>query len=152
MRVLIASSRAWPEPTRIHAALQECADALQEGQRLTVVHGHSRKGADATADNWAWWAHRFGLPVNEPERHPAPWSAPCRPECPRRPHRRPDPRGHTVCPTAGYYRNEEMAALGADLCLAFIVPPDPAAEQLVRVARVAGIDVIEFTPLQSHSQ
>ncbi|MBM0257359.1 hypothetical protein [Micromonospora sp. 4G55] len=48
---------------------------------------------------------------------------------------------------AGYYRNEEMVAAGADLCLAFIVPGDRPAEQLVRVATAAGIDVIEFTPL-----
>ncbi|MEV7264687.1 SLOG family protein [Micromonospora aurantiaca] len=147
MRVLIASSRDWPQPARVHDALQECANALQPGQRLTVVHGHSRKGADASADTWAWWAHRFHLPVDKPERWPAAWSAPCRSTCPARPHRRDDPRGHTVCPMAGYYRNEEMVAAGADLCMAFMVPGDRAPEQLVRVARAAGIDVIEFTPL-----
>lgn len=59
----------------------------------TVVHGKCPTGADDLADLAAF---ELGLPA---EHHPADWDA--------------HGRG------AGFRRNEQMAALGAELCLAF---------------------------------
>ena len=42
---------------------------------------------------------------------------------------------------AGYRRNAEMIALGADGCAAFIRGGSPGSTQAVRLARAAGIPV-----------
>lgn len=146
MRVLIAGAKSWPEPERVGAALDECLANLKLDERLTIVHGWNR-GADNEADKWAFIACSRGLPVDTPERHPARWGAPCREMCSPG-HRGEDTRGWTICPRAGYYRNEEMAALGADLCLAFISPGAREAIQCEKVARRAGIATIVFRPLR----
>lgn len=142
MRVLVTGSRTWKDGTRIHAALQECLDeAVARRQVLTVVHGACRSGADAHADRWARWQWRHGRPVAEPETHPAKWDAPCRVKC-HPGHRRPDHRGWDVCPQAGFYRNEAMVGLGADLCLAFIADSSRGATHCAEKAKQAGIRTV----------
>src|SRR3954468_18319972 len=64
----------------------------------SVVHGVCPLGADAQASAWARTRQREGWPVVE-EPHPADWSS---------------GRG------AGFRRNEQIVALGADAALAFI--------------------------------
>lgn len=103
MRVIVCGSRGWSNRQLI-------ADRLVDFPGdTTIVHGDAR-GADRTA---ADEARKAGL-VLEP--HPAEWDkhgevddlVPC--WCP------PEKK---VCKLAGFRRNEKMAALGADLCIAF---------------------------------
>ena len=77
----------------------------------TVVHGAAR-GADEYVDRFA---PRLGIEV---ERHPADWT-----------------RGRR----AGPERNERMAKLGAELCLAF--PGGRGTEDMMRRAEAHGIPV-----------
>lgn len=158
MRVIVTGSREWTDVELIGTALQECVTSLPSGGRLTVVHGGAR-GADRLAGEWAWWAHKNRMPVERPEIHLARWANPCRddPRCSPN-HRRTDPVSHmSTCPTAGYYRNEDMVKLGADYVLAFLLPckdsrcrkrpklhPTHGSDQCVQCAREAGIDVIPF--------
>lgn len=76
---------------RDRAAVEREIRSLPEA--TVVVHGAHWEGADAIADEIA---HQLGLPV---ERHPADWQRFGR--------------------SAGPRRNEEMAASGAALCIAF---------------------------------
>ncbi len=73
------------------AAIEREIRALPEG--AVIVHGAHWAGADAIADDVA---QQLGLPV---ERHPADWNRFGR--------------------AAGPRRNEQMAAAGADFCIAF---------------------------------
>ena len=98
-RVLITGSRDWPDAARIHGTLTALADQCPEG--LVVVHGDARSGADRLASDWARTQRNAGRKVAE-EAHPADWAR------------------HGGW--SGLKRNAEMVALGADLCLAYIVP------------------------------
>lgn len=102
-RILITGSRTWTDEQAIRDALT--IPISQHGpEHVTVVHGACPKGADAIADRIARaWT---GLAV---ERHPADWS--------------------NLKGAAGYARNADMVALGADVCLAFI---DPCADPKCR--------------------
>lgn len=155
MRVLVTSSRGWTFYEIIADALSECLANVPEGETMTVVHGGAR-GGDTISGDWAWWAHRRGLLVTPPEVHKAKWTDPCRDTC-NPEHRRRDPRsGSMICPMAGYYRNEKMVGLGADVVLAFVLAcekarcrepkphPTHGAGQCVRCALWAGLDVIPF--------
>lgn len=127
MRVIVTGSRTWLDG----AFIVEKLDAIHvEHPGMVLVHGACKQGADAVADRWAI---RRGLPDEQVERHPAEW---------RR------FRG-----AAGYKRNAEMVALGADICLAFIAlcrkpdcdePPMPhgshGATHCAEIADEAGID------------
>lgn len=104
MRVIITGSRAWTDREAIAARLADLpGDSV-------IVHGGAA-GADSLA---ADEGRKLGLLV---EPHKARWAehdregltaVPC--SCgPNADH----------CKRAGHRRNEEMAALGADLCLAF---------------------------------
>ena len=107
-RVLVTGSRTWTDQAAIFAALD---GVLREHQMVTVVHGACREGADAIAREWVinsghWeWVNasshsRPGMVQAEP--HPADWK--------------------THGKAAGFIRNAEMVAAGADRCLAFILP------------------------------
>ncbi len=109
-RVLITGSRPWKDEQAIRDALASVI-ALQGPENVTVVHGAASRGADAIADRVATsWGG--GLTV---ERHPADWAR----------HGR----------RAGFVRNAEMVALGADVCLAFI---DPCADAKCRKSEPHG--------------
>lgn len=118
-RVLVTGSRSWPHPEQVRQALSELAEP---NSLLTVVHGACPIGADAVADQWA----RSNAFVNE--RHPANWR----------------PNG-TFDRAAGFKRNAEMVALGADICLAFIHNHSAGATHTADLAEKAGIPVRRFT-------
>jgi hypothetical protein len=95
MRVLVTGSRSWQDQEAVWSAL----DALAcRGEPVTVVHGDCPQGADALASAWVTARRGEGWPVHE-EPHPADWN-----------------RGRS----AGFRRNAEMVALGADLMVTFI--------------------------------
>jgi hypothetical protein len=99
IRVLITGSRTWQDWRPICDALDALLDEHPEG--LVIVHGACRTGADDLARQWAFRALRAGSPVRT-EPHPADWG--------------------THGKSAGFVRNAEMVATGADKCLAFIMP------------------------------
>lgn len=135
-RVLVTGSRTWEDKTLIAAVLD---GLLAEHGCLTLVHGACPKGADRIAHNWgldARYASSFGAVTIEP--HPADWKS----------HGR----------AAGFTRNAEMVALGADLCLCFGMPcsdhrcyrSDPhishGAAHCAGLAEEAAIEVRRFAP------
>lgn len=136
-RVLVTGSRDWDDRRAIEDTLTTAgALAIALGQRLTVVHGDCRTGADRIADAWAEWHRNRGQPFDL-ERHPA--------------------RNFGPWPAAGPRRNAHMVQLGADACFAFIGPctsprcrrPDPhpshGASGCADLAEQAGIPTRRFT-------
>lgn len=115
-RVLVTGSRTWRAPEQICAALDAL---LAQHADMVVVHGACKEGADAVADRWAI---RNWVSV---ERHPAEW---------RRYGR-----------SAGYRRNAEMVALGADVCLAFIRNDSAGATHCADLADKVGIPTRRWT-------
>jgi YspA, cpYpsA-related SLOG family len=100
-RVLVTGSRGWRDRSIIYGWLNQL---LAAHGALVVVHGACSEGADKIADDWFVAAKRAGARVCR-ERKPARWRV-----------------GGKFIRGAGYARNIEMVALGADLCLAFILP------------------------------
>jgi YspA, cpYpsA-related SLOG family len=113
-RLLVTGSRAWDDVRTIERALGVILGRHPEG--VLLVHGACPRGADAIAAACA--ARTPGYRI---EAHPAHW---------RRYGR-----------AAGYRRNAEMIALGADGCAAFIRGGSPGSISTVRLARAAGIPV-----------
>jgi hypothetical protein len=119
MRILVTGSRDWTDQSTIFDAIEaeyHCHEHPAEDcahSEMIIVHGHCSRGADQIADTWASWA---GYKV---ERHPAEWER--------------------YGKRAGYIRNAEMAALGADVCLAFIKDNSPGSTMMVKLAEDAGI-------------
>lgn len=93
MRILVTGSRDWTDAQTVFDALEKAAYGAVE---VTVVHGANARGADRIAADYA--KARFW----NVEPHPADWGR------------------HKSA--AGPIRNEEMVALGADVCLAFAMP------------------------------
>lgn len=134
----------WKDGALVRSKLQDCLDTCTTtGEDLVVVHGGCRSGADSFADGWARWQHRHRSHVALPEVHPAQWEEPCRDEC-RPGHRRMDPRGWDICPVAGFYRNDVMVRLGADVCLAFIADSSRGATHCADLAARSGIHVVTY--------
>ena len=99
-RVLVTGSRTWTDAVAIRRELDALLD---EHGCLIVVHGAARDGADRIAHNWALSMHHLSsCGAVTPEPHPADWGR--------------------YKKRAGFVRNEEMVALGADVCLAFVLP------------------------------
>jgi hypothetical protein len=117
VRILVTGSRDWDDEAAVRAALTGLV-AGRPGPHV-VVHGACPTGGDAIADRVA---AELGLTV---ERHPARW---------RRYGR-----------TAGYRRNAEMVALGADVCLAFIRDASPGASMTAHLADEARIPTRRIT-------
>jgi len=136
MRILITGSRRWTDDDLIRTLLERL-HRVGLGP-YTLVHGGA-KGADRTA---AEIASGLGWKV---EAHPADWLGPCVVSCTPG-HRKKHP-GQTVsyCPNAGLRRNEEMVALGAGLCLAFIKDRSSGATHCAEAAKKAGITTLVFT-------
>ena len=113
-RLLVTGSRTWHDIPAIERALAVILDRHPEG--VLLVYGACSRGADAIAA-----AYAARTPGYQVEAHPADW---------RRYGR-----------AAGYRRNAEMIALGADGCAAFIRGGSPGSTSAVRLARAAGIPV-----------
>jgi hypothetical protein len=113
-RVLVTGSRDWDDADAIREALEAIEGNVEPGDTLTLIHG-TAQGADSLA---AAAARRLGWTI---EPHPADW---------RRLGRR-----------AGFVRNAEMVASGADVCLAFIKNNSRGATMCAELARQAGIPV-----------
>jgi len=122
-RVLVTGSRDWLD---IHLVRNELAKLIEPNNHLTVVHGACPTGVDAVADLWA----QQNAFINE--RHPADW------------------KRHKG--SAGYRRNAEMVALGADLCLAFIRNGSKGATHTADLAEKAGIPVRRFLETSEGAQ
>ncbi len=113
MRVIVCGSRHWDDRERIAARLFDLS-LVTDNLDCTIVHGACR-GADRIA---AQEAQKIGLLV---EPHPADW----------------DRFGKR----AGYVRNAEMAAAGADLCIAFWDGLSEGTGHMMRLALEQGIPV-----------
>lgn len=139
-RILITGSRRWSAADVMADALAN-AIARFDGP-VTIVHG-AAAGADRLVDALA---PTLGARVSV-ERWPADWTGPCRPGC-RPGHRQirtsgsPYGGGASYCPAAGTYRNAEMVAAGADLCLAFPIGESRGTRDCMRRAEAAGIEVV----------
>ena len=138
MRILVTGSRDWTDEEVIHRALVNVMlQAFDEDDEdlpfsMTLVSGACPTGADVTAERCA---RVRGFTV---ELHPADW----------------DRYGKS----AGFRRNAEMVALGADICLAFISGctsprceiddgghPSHGASMTADLAEKAGIPTRRFT-------
>jgi hypothetical protein len=144
-RVLVTGSRTWKDYRAVRAALSAVADEARRAGHtgLIVVAGAAPYGADHDAMQWAAIEGYgdTGLRITY-EPHPADWQ--------------PAQRGKPDL-SAGYRRNADMVALGADVCLAFISPcsaryctkPKPhgshGASHCADLAEKAGIPVRRFT-------
>lgn len=111
-RVIVCGGRDFADRELIARTLYQALDVRSTDQTV-VVHGAAR-GADRLA---AEIAENWGLAT---EAHPADWKA--------------HGKG------AGPVRNEEMARLGADLCIAF--PGGAGTADMVRRAEAHGIPVM----------
>jgi hypothetical protein len=96
-RVIVTGSRTWHDRKAVWVELDR---QLLMCDRLTVVWGRAYMGADRHAGTWTGFGRRPKVIIPEP--HPADWDK----------YRK----------AAGMIRNTEMVALGADACLAFLMP------------------------------
>jgi hypothetical protein len=113
-RLLITGSRTWSDEAGIEVWLKKVDFAHKE---VTLVSGSCPRGADAICEKVA---RRLGWVV---ERHPANWK----------------PDGVHVDYNQGFVRNKEMVDMGADACLAFMVPDSRGTANTVGHAIRAGI-------------
>lgn len=138
-RVLVTGSRDWDDYQAVKDALN--GEYFRDGRSpygpMIVVHGACGRGADAMADAATRQMMAEGRWA-APEPHPADWDA--------------EPK------RAGFIRNAEMVALGADVCLAFVAPCAKAgcrngnphgshgATHCAVLAEKAGIPVRRYAP------
>lgn len=148
MRILITGSRGWTDRTTIGRIIMNqinmyCPMLMdangnpdrRDVSQVTIVHGAAR-GADQLAGVWAAGCE----PPLTTEPHPvtnADWSR--------------NPR------VAGYMRNEHMVGLGADVCIAFILPcmsetcrrieshGSHGASHCADLAELSGIETLRIT-------
>ncbi len=113
-RILITGSRSWTD----YELIQSVLDEYRHLPEVTLVSGHCPYGADTLCEQWA---EALGWEI---ERHPAEWVL--------------------YGKRAGYIRNAEMVALGADVCLAFIRNRSKGATMTKDLAKKAGIDTRVF--------
>jgi len=145
-RVIVTGSRAlsrdWADIDLVRAALDLAR--WDAGGPMVVVHGACPTGADAIASWWVRGHQRCGNPLElSEEPPPADW----------------DRYGRA----AGFRRNAEMVALGADLCLVFALPcskpgcrkPRPhdshGTAHCAGLARRAGITIRHYPPGGDHA-
>ena len=108
-RILVTGSRDWTDRELLERHL-----LLQSAGKGTVlVHGACPTGADRLADeitySWPWTV----------ERHPAEW--------------------YMHGKAAGPLRNQAMVDLGADVCIAFLLPGSRGTVDCAARAEAAGI-------------
>lgn len=132
-RILVTGSRDWPDRLAVYRALDSLCDerglnyppdeygnTMPDAQRIVVVHGDCPTGADRDADQWCLSNHFTA------ETYPANWVL--------------------YGKRAGFVRNAEMVALGADICLAFIKDGSKGATMTADLAERAGIAVRRYRP------
>jgi hypothetical protein len=129
-RILVTGSREWNAEGTLRQALIAAGSRAADDTGPVIIHGACPRGADAMADRWA---RDYGFPA---ERHLADWER----------HRK----------RAGFARNEHMVSLGANVCLAFVMPctdsrcrrKDPhgshGATHCAGLAEKAGIETRRF--------
>lgn len=115
-RLLITGSRNWTNRTVIQRALREAWMSLGGNAEVILVSGACPTGADRMCEE-VW--EQSGLEV---ERHPAQWD--------------------TLGKRAGFVRNAEMVALGADLCLAFHKANSRGTAHTIHLCNTTGIPVV----------
>lgn len=116
-RILITGSREWQNREAIYLAIFHWVREHCTGpEEIIIVHGDASRGADRLARDIA---RNISWATEEP--HPADWSW-----------------GNG----AGMQRNDEMVALGADVCLAFIRGKSNGTRHCAGQAAKAGIPVI----------
>jgi hypothetical protein len=120
-RVIICGSRGWTNRELIAEFLR---DLKAEGGCLIVVGYNPEHRTPRGADEIAWEeAQKIGLPV---ETHPASW--------------------FQLGKRAGFIRNEEMAALGAALCMAFWDGASNGTRDMMARAKRYGIPTSVVSP------
>lgn len=126
-RLLVTGSRTWTDEGMVYTELFKAfLDLGGPEQEITLVHG-AAKGADIVAAKI--WAERAGMPI---EPHRAMWEM--------------------FGKRAGIQRNQEMVALGADLCLAFIRDSSTGASHCAAIAEEKGIPVRYFREVSNLGQ
>lgn len=126
MRVIVCGSRKWHD----RGLIADTLNALVAKYDLrfpepTIIHGKCPRGADRLAGEEAGKA---GMVVEE---HPADWDA----------------HGKR----AGLIRNAHMAALGADLCIAFWDGESTGTAHMIGEARKRGIPVEVVYPTSTRA-
>lgn len=124
IRILVTGSRDWTDEVVIVNALDDAIwnSEVNTNNEVTVVSGACPSGADALAEQVA---RDNDMQV---ERHPAQWHV-----------------DGKYDRSAGFKRNAEMVALGADLCLAFILNGSRGATHTANLAEKAGIPTRRYT-------
>ncbi len=125
-RVLVTGSQLWTDKTFVFEELDRQLNVFFDKyndlvDKFVLVHGACPNGADAFAQEWFEHRRRFNPDIMYVERHPADWKGPRK-------------RG------AGYARNAEMVASGADYCLAFILNESNGSTHCSGLAEKAGIE------------
>lgn len=117
-RILVTGSRDWDDVQTIKEVL--AWTIAGQWDDTVIVHGDCPTGADAIAESLAL---KWAIPV---ERHPADW--------------------HRYGKSAGPRRNQQMADIGADLCLAFPMKGSKGTFDMIRKAKAAGIETRIYLP------
>lgn len=115
-RLLVTGSRTWRDEAVVRRTLQGIYDRI-DGPEGILIHG-TAMGLDSLASTI--WMELGGAV----EPHPADW----------------DRWGKR----AGYVRNAEMVATGADVCLAFIRNNSRGATMCAKLADKAGIPTLRI--------
>lgn len=119
MRILVTGSRDWADRALIRSALLGHV-WITRALNPVLVHGGARGADTLAAQEFAeLFGHRGTVEVHE-----ADW----------------DQYGRL----AGPFRNRDMVALGADLCLAFPLGESRGTRNCMRLAEEAGIPVLNY--------
>lgn len=121
MRVIVTGSKGWRDKRAVFTALE---NLLRNSGPFVLAHGACPTGADAWAEEWY---QLIGTAQGITRvRYPAKWER----------------EDGSINMGAGYARNAEMVAKGADLVLAFPMSTGKGTQHVMELAEKAGIEVI----------